>query len=311
MKKIYQGMLLVVAILLLVWLGITGYFYVHHTVTIKTITIDQEDANMLEAEGIQWKEIRLVNKRTNLDWFGPEFTYRQIELINKLPVTLIRKIASIRAFYDKRYIEYTNGWKMTITGIAVDGKVDKDQITSLPIVIIEDENGKEISFSNGFSGWSSGTNVIYFGKDREDVDPDIRPVKLKWYWDKEHPFEVDLQDAMIETRKRSFFAANYQENERFFDFYREIRDDLFRAAAGKKAKTDYIDKQTIDLLQTYNYTTSQPTYVGAHKGYTDVFSMQISYYSGDLYENRKDVAQQTLFFVNNDGQWELIDRKNV
>ncbi len=307
MKKVYKVTLMIFAALFSLWLVVTVYFYNHHTVTVKTINLAGWDLDTSET-GVQWKEITFVNKVEDYDklFAEPLFSEKQAALLNKLPTPLLEVAVTTKAFYRKPYKELKDSWNVTITGMALEDMYDNEERL---IVSLEDEQGSTVASSGGSMRREDNTNIIYLGSSHENVKFDIKKLsKIQWYRDKEHPYEVELNNIAYETKKHGFFNKRPREMERIFSFYGEIRGAIIDVSKGKKVKTEWIGAETGDLLRKYKFSIRQPWYVGNHNGYTNVFGMAVEYFADDDVEYKDKIVEQQWFFVEDNEQWVLIDR---
>ncbi|OEH86583.1 hypothetical protein BHU72_09995 [Desulfuribacillus stibiiarsenatis] len=310
MRKKYKILLGVIVVAFIAWAAVTIYFYQQHTVTTKSIKISGWELEEGNEQVIQWKEILLVNKTAAPDDFDK--IARKFDFASKLPIKLQNIAMRLMLFYDKRLVESPHGWTIIISGIALksDNKSQTDRWMGMDLYLV-DENGVPLYLSEGSRRNDDNSNMILYEKRDDKFDPNIRPQKLIWYWDKEKQYELNLTDVMIQTRKYSFFDRKPEATDRIFSFYAAFRDYFINI---KKDLNDLVyDEDTQHLLKSIkdNKNSSinyhRPFYIGTYKNFTDVFALRLTYL---LERNTSETEKEIIiYFVEEEGKWRSVDVK--
>lgn len=319
MRKRYKILLGIAATLLITWAIVTAYYYNQHVVTTKSITIDGWDFDREGSEGLHFKEINLVNKTGNIE--GMILSDSLIKFLNKVPTNKLQMMVyKIIKFYSNPYVKNENGWRLTLSGVVVKDSFENDISWKAPINIsVEYSNCEKIRLIDGVSTVSSSnSNIVYLGARRNDVDPSLVPAKISWYWDKDYVFELELDNVAFKTNKNGFFDYRPIEREKFFSFREETIEVYRNIKKGKKIQSELI--KDIDVLAQFETMRKYPngithfdfpTYIGNYKGHANVFAMNIQYQY--IKRDNYDTADlyQTLYFIEQDGKWKLIDTETT
>ncbi|MDD4752914.1 MAG: hypothetical protein PHT78_06640, partial [Desulfitobacteriaceae bacterium] len=205
--KLKKNFVRVILLLLVVWAGVTAYFYSQHTVRVKQINLNEEI--VFGDVRLNIKEITFENARERQIDFT-ELVNRQ-EFAMKLPRVLAYRFLTACYFYSRPY-EFTPGeGTLKISGMAIIPENFGEDRSSVLMDIEFNINDRHYFRSMG-TMYSSFGNVAYFNvrNDRYPLDYRNEPFVLT-VSDKKTGESVDIKiDPQWERKSYSFFHRKKQ-----------------------------------------------------------------------------------------------------
>lgn len=300
----------VLCILLILWLGVSAYFYMHHYVTIKTCPvyekIDFGDEAIYITE-LRWDNFAKDESRT----YNYEGTWHRF-LLN-LPMKIAVPYWKACYFYSKCYIKYDDTGYLTVKGLRLnDVSIFRERYE----LYIYTSEGSDCSGSQSSTSFAYKSNILSFYKQEKKLIP-VEDLQNIW---------ISIKDNMTGISKAVQVHPDWKS--RNYSFFERQPDELEFAAEITAEKFTQLlqenNKENAEQLVLTNLRTTFPWHKLQHKywdigyidnymfyennysGFKDVYSYNISYCT-ERFPRSVVKAKQKIYLIYHAGAWKVID----
>lgn len=303
--------------LVILWLGVSTYFYVHHYVTIKTCPV-YEKVDFGD-KAIYITELRWVNWERDTDRFlynsDLPWYYKLIES-KHIPLRMAMAFIKVPYFYSTPYIKYDDNGYLTVKGLILRDVSDRldDYSKRFKISLHASEN-LWCSSSEWGMHMSEGSNISSFYQ----RDKTLIPADEKY-------ITIDIKDTRTDILQTIRVYPEWQsEGYSFFDQKPDEHEfaaettainfmKLVQSRITEKAEQmvltnlqptfpwDRLEHEYLNLSMTVDFVF----YEGNYGGYSDVFSCKVIYVPEGSSSN-EPAAAQNIYLIHHENEWKVID----
>jgi hypothetical protein len=299
-----KNCLRICALLLVIWLIVSGYYYSQHSYAVKTFTIDKQikvGDSFFYINKAKLQNISNINRNLNLsDW--------QIAIAEVIPRPLFYPYLKVCSFYSSPYEFNNDVGTLKISGLIYSAQDFSG--TEKPIEIVSDSGAK---LSNGYQESHQSDSNLYLveirAEDKIPLDLSTFNIRINDI-EKGETQEIQVQPSW-ETKKYSFFKLEPPNDLAFPSGF--MQQFIESQTSKDKNSLDYVHSEvrdTFSLSKVNNtnkpFQVSDTKYEGKHNNFDNAFSVNVKF--GTEKQDKFIVeTEQKFYLVVDKGNWWIID----
>ncbi|MEA1960398.1 MAG: hypothetical protein U9N81_03750 [Bacillota bacterium] len=322
----------ILAVLLILFLGISAYFYRQHYITIKTCPVYEKvnfgDESIYITE-LCWENFERNDNRRSYR-LGEHSFFNLVCSLN-LPLKVAAPVLNTYYVYSKPYIKYDEMGYISIKGLRLkEGLNAEEELEEFNASEESDIFDKLHEFSKKYEiyhthaerthsstseGHSLETNILKFRKQEKNLIPlETKNIEISIKDNTTGISKIIQVHPIWESNNFSFFDRKPDD----LDFAAEITADKFTKLVQENNEEKAEQLVLADLRATFPWqklqhkywnigrTDDYMVYESNSSGFENVYSYNIEYKAGVSYDSEVK-ARQKIFLIYHQGTWKVID----